>query len=121
MTANPSLIDAMARALWLEDARRTAAERRAMGRIPDDGEDIDPAWYDQDAAMPVTGPGFRAKWEGQARAALRSLRDHGPTQRMLDEVCSDDAAALIAANDETMRAVFREMIAAELAEADNHG
>lgn len=82
MPANPSLIDVMARALWLDDARRVLAERRAMGRVPDDGKDIDPAWYDEDAAMPITGASFRERWEGHARAALRSLLVAGPTPAM---------------------------------------
>ncbi|MFL7901552.1 hypothetical protein ACJ41P_10495 [Azospirillum argentinense] len=126
--ADTSLIQAMARDLWLEHSRSTAAERRAMGRIPDDGKDIDPAWYDEDAAMPLTGPGFVAKWEGLARAALRSMHERGPSPTMLRamlayaerQIDDDDADAADQAKVIAWDAAqaFRHGIAAELEEAN---
>ncbi|PWC69121.1 hypothetical protein TSH7_01365 [Azospirillum sp. TSH7] len=87
MPANPSLIDTLARDLWLADARAWLAVARRLDGfgLPPDG-DIDPAQYGEQANMPLSGPSFRAKWEGQARAALRSLLEAGPTGAMLPAI-----------------------------------
>lgn len=115
--AERSIIDTMARDLWLEDARRWLKGERDLGRIPADGKDIDPAWYDRDADMPLTGPGFRRQWEGQARAALRSLIDAGPTEAMVVE----GNKLVLNADIFRVEEVFAAMLRAALEEADNHG
>lgn len=117
--ADASLIKAMARDLWLEDARRVLAERRLMGRIPDDGKDIDPAWYDEDAAMPLTGPGFAAKWEGLARAALRSMRERGPSPTMLRAMLAYSERQID--DDDADAADQAKVIAWDAAQAFRHG
>lgn len=112
----PSMVEAMARALWLDDARLWLQTHRALGRIPEGGV-IDPAQYDELADPARDFTGFRMKWEGQARAALRAILEHGPTPAMEDAGChewqqwthddraGDQLAAVIAA---TLRAALEE-------------
>lgn len=104
--ADRSLIQSMARDMYLNDATRTI-KARGGSAVPT------PAWYDEYAAMPVTGPGFVAEWEGHARAALRSILDHGPTPAMVHAgahavIDTPGPSALVA------KRAFRLMIAAEL-------
>jgi len=111
--ADRTLIETLARALWLEDAKRWDGEMRALGRIEGPGKIADPTWYDQAAAMPLTGPGFRRKWEGQARAALQTLVEEGPTPEMRvafydEETCMPNGSA------DGFRAAIRAAIRAAL-------
>ena len=73
MTA--TLIDAVARALWLADAQRNFSWRG----LPHGPK---PEWYDEFGKASRCGGEFVEKWEGAARATLRAMLAHGPTDRM---------------------------------------
>lgn len=111
MTAERTLIDAMARDMYVKEAIRTI-KARGGSAVPT------PAWYDEYAAMPVTGPGFRAEWEERARDALRALHDHGPTQRMLDAASKleSDCARLNYGGTPSAEDLYSAMLEAELEE-----
>lgn len=119
MSANSSLIDTMARALWLEDARRWLKGERDLGRIPADGKDIDPSQYNELADMPLTGPGFRRQWEGQVRAALQAALKAGPTQAM--RKAWHESRGWCSVDQPTVDVVLGDVLRAALEEADNHG
>lgn len=108
-----TLIDAMARALWLEDARHYERLAVASGRAGIN-EAMRPEWYDNFAAHPASGHEFRKQWEGLARAALQAMLDNGPTQRMVDAGWKESWRLQDADTSCTPRDLFRAMIRAEL-------
>lgn len=89
--SDQGLIDMLARRLWLADARRWLKEQRDLGYI-EAGGDIDPAQYDELAAVPISGIRHRRIWEGLAREALQATHDHGPTIGLREAIAAELSA-----------------------------